>query len=117
VLLYIELWLKAPVQMESGSVVPRQAGTPQGGVISQQLANLFLHDAFDKWMMREFPRIPFDRYADDGICPCRTEAEARTLWHALESRLADCKLISMCSVANSAVHDAGRPARSAALRI
>ena len=64
VLLYIERWLKAPVQMEDGSVVPRTAGTPQGGVISPLLANLFLHYAFDAWMSRNKPHIPFERYAD-----------------------------------------------------
>ena len=65
VLLYVERWLKAPVQMEDGSIVPRTAGTPQGGVISPLLANLFLHYAFDMWMAREYPHIPFERYADD----------------------------------------------------
>lgn len=92
VLLYIERWLKAPVQMEDGSVVQRTAGTPQGGVISPLLANLFLHYAFDMWMVREFPHIPFERYADDAICHCRTEAEARALRVSLAARLADCKL-------------------------
>ena len=77
VLLYIERWLKAPVQMEDGSVVPRTAGTPQGGVVSPFLANLFLHYAFDIWMARSFPAIPFERYADDIICHCRSEEEAR----------------------------------------
>jgi hypothetical protein len=62
------------------------------GAISPLLANLFLHYAFDMWMAREFPHIPFERYADDAICHCRTEAEARALWQALASRLADCKL-------------------------
>ncbi len=75
VLLYIERWLKAPVRMEDGSVVPRTAGTPQGGVISPILANLFLHYAFDMWMTRTFPAIPFERYADDCICHCRSEEE------------------------------------------
>jgi len=60
VLLYIERWLKAPVQMEDGSVVPRTAGTPQGGVISPLLANLFLHYAFDAWMSRNYRHIPFE---------------------------------------------------------
>ena len=83
VLLYVERWLKAPVQMEDGCIVERTAGTPQGGVISPLLANLFLHYAFDMWMAREFPHIPFERYADDAICHCRTEAEARALRHAL----------------------------------
>src|SRR5450759_4271861 len=64
VLLYIERWLKAPMQMEDGSVVPRTAGTPQGGVVSPSLANLFLHYAFDMWMKRTYPHIPFERYAD-----------------------------------------------------
>jgi RNA-directed DNA polymerase len=93
VLLYIERWLKAPVQMEDGSVVPRTAGTPQGGVISPLLANLFLHYAFDMWMARAFPHIPFERYADDAICHCRSAEAARALWSALGDRLAACKLV------------------------
>jgi RNA-directed DNA polymerase len=93
VLLYIERWLKAPVQMEDGSVVPRTAGTPQGGVVSPMLANLFLHYAFDMWMTRTFPAIPFERYADDCICHCRSEEEARALWEALEARFAACGLV------------------------
>jgi len=92
VLLYIERWLKAPMQMEDGRIVERTAGTPQGGVISPLLANLFLHYAFDAWMTREFPRIPFERYADDAICHCRSEAEACALWRALEARMSACKL-------------------------
>jgi hypothetical protein len=79
VLLYIERWLKAPVQMEDGSVGPRTAGTPQGGVISPLLANLFLHYAFDAWMSRNYPHIRFERYADDAICHCKSAAEARAL--------------------------------------
>jgi len=79
VLLYIERWMKAPVQMEDGSVVPRVAGTPQGGVISPLLANLFLHYAFDAWMARTFAHIPFERYADDIICHCKSAEEARNL--------------------------------------
>ena len=93
VLLYVERWLKAPVQMEDGSVVPRQAGTPQGGVISPLLANLFLHYAFDMWMAREYPHIPFERYADDIICHCRSAEEARALWSAIADRFAACKLV------------------------
>jgi RNA-directed DNA polymerase len=92
VLLYVERWLKAPVQMEDGSIAPRQAGTPQGGVISPLLANLFLHYAFDRWMAREYPHIPFERYADDAICHCKSAGEARTLWRALADRFAACKL-------------------------
>ena len=93
VLLYIERWLKAPVQMEDGSVVPRTAGTPQGGVISPLLANLFLHYAFDMWMARTYPHIPFERYADDVICHCKSAEEARALWSALADRFAACKLV------------------------
>jgi RNA-directed DNA polymerase len=93
VLLYIERWLEAPVQLEDGSVVPRMAGTPQGGVISPTLANLFLHYAFDMWMKRTFPAIPFERYADDCICHCRSEEEARALWVALEARFVACGLV------------------------
>src|SRR3984893_8791990 len=93
VLLYIERWLKAPVQMEDGSVEPRTAGTPQGGVISPLLANLFLHYAFDAWMARNYPHIPFERYADDAICHCKSAEEARALWSALQDRFAACKLV------------------------
>ena len=93
VLLYIERWLKAPVRMEDGSIVPRTAGTPQGGVISPLLANLFLHYAFDAWMSRNYPHIPFERYADDAICHCKSAEEARALWSALQDRFAACKLV------------------------
>ena len=93
VLLYIERWLKAPVQMEDGSVVPRTSGTPQGGVVSPVLANLFLHYAFDMWMKRTYPHIPFERYADDAICHCRSADEAEALRSALADRFAACKLV------------------------
>jgi RNA-directed DNA polymerase len=92
VLLYIERWLKAPAQLEDGSVVPRTAGTPQGGVVSPCLANLFLHYVFDMWMGRSFPDIPFERYADDIICHCRSAEEAQVLWSALEARVVACRL-------------------------
>ncbi len=93
VLLYIERWLKAPVQRAGGCVMPRTAGTPQGGVVSPTLANLFLHHAFDMWMARTYPNIPFERYADDIICHCRSEEEARALWRALEVRFTACRLV------------------------
>ncbi len=92
VLLYIERWLKAPVQMPDGSIVERERGTPQGGVISPLLANLFLHYAFDMWMCRNFPGIPFARYADDAICHCRSEDQAMALRAALDARFTDCGL-------------------------
>jgi hypothetical protein len=95
VLLYIERWLKAPVQLEDGNVVPRMSGTPQGGVVSPILANLFLHYAFDMWMARTFPHISFERYADDAICHCKSKSaeEAQALWNALADRFAACKLV------------------------
>jgi RNA-directed DNA polymerase len=91
VILYIERWLKAPVQLDDGTVVVREKGTPQGGVISPLLANLFLHYAFDRWM-RTFRHVPFERYADDVICHCGSESQARHLRAAVERRFADCKL-------------------------
>ena len=92
VLLYIERWLQAPVQMPDGSVVVRERGTPQGGVVSPLLANLFLHYAFDMWMRRNHPDIPFERYADDAICHCESEEQAAALRQSLESRFAECGL-------------------------
>ena len=91
-LLYIERWLKAPVQTAEGSLIERERGTPQGGVVSPLLANLFLHYAFDKWMQRIHPGIPFERYADDAICHCRSEEQAAALRNALEERFTDCGL-------------------------
>ena len=90
--LYIERWLKAPVQYEDGTVEARDRGTPQGGVISPLLANLFLHYAFDKWMQRIHPDNPFERYADDAIVHCRSEAEAQRVKEKIEQRLAECGL-------------------------
>jgi len=87
VLLYIERWLKAPIEMQDGTQKLPQKGTPQGGVASPLLANLFLHYAFDKWMDREHPDIPFERYADDGVCHCKSEAQAETLRSELIDRL------------------------------
>nr|WP_276977135.1 group II intron reverse transcriptase/maturase [Ferrimicrobium acidiphilum] len=87
VLLYIERWLKAPMQMPDGTMVARGKGTPQGSPISALLANLFMHYAFDRWMVREYPGCPFERYADDAVIHCDTEEEARSLWAALAERL------------------------------
>jgi group II intron reverse transcriptase/maturase len=92
VLLYIERWLKAPVQVEGGALEPREAGTPQGGVISPLLANIFLHLAFDTWMAERFPGMPFERYADDVIVHCRTEQQAQALLHEVRERLRRCRL-------------------------
>jgi RNA-directed DNA polymerase len=92
VLLYIERWLKAPVQLEDGSVVNRNIGTPQGSVISPLLANLFLHYAFDEWMRRNHPNIVFERYADDIIVHCKSERQAKWIKSVIEKRLRECKL-------------------------
>ena len=93
VLLYIERWLKAPAMRDDGMLVVRERGTPQGGVISPLLANLFLHYAFDVWLKRGFPGVPFERYADDIICHCRSEREALALRQVVERRFAECGLV------------------------
>ncbi|HEY3616923.1 MAG TPA: group II intron reverse transcriptase/maturase [Candidatus Sulfotelmatobacter sp.] len=92
VLLYIERWLKAPVQLEDGTLEPRERGTPQGSVISPLLSNLFLHYTFDRWMARNYPNIPFERFADDALCHCVSESQAKMLKEALEKRFAECGL-------------------------
>jgi RNA-directed DNA polymerase len=92
VLLYVERWLKAPVVLNDGTRTPREQGTPQGGVASPLLANIFLHHVFDTWMAREFPGCPFERYADDIVVHCRTESEARNVQRAVEQRLRRCEL-------------------------
>ena len=90
--LYIKRWLVTPVLQADGELVARSCGSPQGAVISPLLANLYLHYAFDEWMRREHPMMPFERYADDVVCHCRSEEEAQTLKMQLEARLASCKL-------------------------
>jgi len=78
--------------MADGTLIQRREGTPQGGVVSPLLANLYLHYAFDLWMGREFPNIPFERYADDVICHCRNEAQAQRLKDAIAQRFLACRL-------------------------
>jgi len=90
-LLYIERWLTAPMAKE-GMLIERTRGTPQGGVISPVLSNLFLHYAFDLWMTRTHHDLPWCRYADDGLVHCRSELEAETLKVELQARLAECGL-------------------------
>jgi RNA-directed DNA polymerase len=92
VIKYIERWLKAPFQNKEGIVIERTSGTPQGGVISPVLANLFLHYVFDKWMEINYPNNPWARYADDGIAHCKTLAEAEKLLEKLKVRFEECKL-------------------------
>ena len=88
VLLYVERWLKAPLQMGDGTLVQRDRGTPQGSAISPLLANLFLHYAFDMWLTREFPTVGFERYADDAVVHCETKAQAQHVLGAIAERMA-----------------------------
>jgi RNA-directed DNA polymerase len=92
VLLYVERWLKAPLQLEDGRLVERGRGTPQGSAISPLLANMFLHYAFDAWMAREYPDVRFERYCDDVIVHASSERQARFLRGAIARRLAECGL-------------------------
>jgi RNA-directed DNA polymerase len=92
ILLYVKRWLKAPAQMSDGTLIPREKGTPQGGVASPLLANIFLHHAFDRWMAENHPMNPFERYADDIIVHCRTGTEAKFIRREIEERLQACKL-------------------------
>jgi RNA-directed DNA polymerase len=87
VLLYISRWLKAPMQMPDGTVVAREKGTPQGSPISPVLANLFMHYSFDRWMDREHPDCPFERYADDIVAHCDSEEQAQNLRASMAERL------------------------------
>src|SRR5262249_54967245 len=90
--LYIGRWLRAPVQRPDGTLEQRTRGTPQGGVVSPLLANLFLHYAFDIWLQRSFPGVRFERYADDAIVHCRTEQEACKVLEAIRGRFEQCRL-------------------------
>jgi RNA-directed DNA polymerase len=92
ILLYVERWLKAPLQREDGSLVERDRGTPQGSAISPLLANMFLHYAFDAWMAREHPAVQFERYCDDIIVHARSERQALQLRAMIAKRLAECGL-------------------------
>ena len=91
-ILYIERWLKAPFQTQDGRLIERVSGTPQGGVISPVLANLFLHYVFDRWMARNRPQNPWARYADDGVAHCRSLPETEELLEQLQSRFKECGL-------------------------
>lgn len=90
--LYIERWLKAPILTEEGELIYREKGTPQGGVISPLLANLFLHYSFDKWMEVHHEGIKFERYADDIIVHCKSKSESKSLLKEIGSRLELCGL-------------------------
>jgi RNA-directed DNA polymerase len=92
VLLYIERWLKAPAEIEDGTLLARDRGTPQGGVISPLLANIFLHHVFDMWISREYPGCRFERYADDVVIHCSSQGQALEVKAAVEARLRQCNL-------------------------
>jgi RNA-directed DNA polymerase len=92
ILLYLKRWLEAPAQLEDGTLVPRTKGTPQGGVVSPLVANIFLHLGFDDWMRRAHPGVPFERYADDIVAHCGTESQAQQVLESIRRRLAQCRL-------------------------
>ncbi|CAO5227887.1 reverse transcriptase domain-containing protein [Frankia sp. AgKG'84/4] len=87
--LYVERCMKSLVRKPDGTLETRTMGLPQGGPISPLLANLFLHYALDSWLVREFPGVPFERYADDGVIHCATEEQARHVRDAVGRRLAE----------------------------
>jgi group II intron reverse transcriptase/maturase len=91
--MYITRWLQAPIEDRKGNKRTRDGkGTPQGGVISPLLANLFLHYAFDKWLEITYPNLCFVRYADDIIVHCNSQVEAEEVLLAIKQRLGECKL-------------------------
>lgn len=92
ILLYVERWLTAPFETADGVSLPRTQGTPQGGVVSPILMNLFMHYAFDSWMQRTWPQSPFARYADDAVVHCRSLAQAEAVMRAIATRLEECGL-------------------------
>jgi RNA-directed DNA polymerase len=87
--LYVQRWLQTPTQQPDGTVLPRECGTPQGSAISPVLANLFMHYAFDRWMARENPGVPFERYCDDIVVHCVTQRQAGQVLAEITNRLAD----------------------------
>jgi len=92
ILLYLERWLTVPFENAEGEQVARQRGTPQGGVVSPILMNLFMHYAFDIWMERRYPQCRFSRYADDAVVHCHSQGQARQVMPSIASRLAECGL-------------------------
>jgi hypothetical protein len=90
--MYVERWLKSGIFQTDGTITPTTQGTPQGGVVSPLLSNIFLHVVFDGWMNKHYPHIPFVRYADDIIVHCVSEKQAIYILNAIKLRMADCKL-------------------------
>lgn len=87
VVLYVQWWLQAPVQLPNGTLQKRDCGTPQGSAVSPVLANLFLHYAFDAWMAREYPTVAFERYVDDTVVHCVSDVQAHQLVAAIAQRM------------------------------
>ena len=79
IILYVERWLQAPIQLPDGTVEERKTGSPQGSVVSPLLSNIVLHHVFDNWMATSFPNVPFTRYADDALAHCETRKQAEYL--------------------------------------
>ena len=90
--LYIDRWLKAPVEMKDGKQLKREKGTPQGGPVSPLLANIFMHHAFDEWIKRRIPEIKYERYADDILAHCSSLGQAEKVLEGIEERLKECFL-------------------------
>ena len=92
-LMYIERWLQTPVQTKTGELVERQGkGTPQGGVISPLLANLFLHYAMDKWLEQTHSAVRYVRYADDAVLHCKSKVQADHVLRNVRKRMKQCGL-------------------------
>ncbi len=87
ILLYVSRWLKAGVLHEDGEIRSRTEDTPQGGVISPLLANLYLHHTFDTWMEERYGTCPFERYADDIVIHCVSLEEAQDILKDLHLRM------------------------------
>lgn len=92
-IMYIRRWLQTPVQTESGALIQKLSkGTPQGGVISPLLANLFLHYAMDKWLEQTHPTVKYIRYADDVVLHCKSKVQADYVLENLRKRMFNCGL-------------------------
>ena len=88
----MERWLKAPIRQKDGQLDKRDKGTPQGGVISPLLANLYMHYTFDMWMEKHFPYVRFERFADDILAHCQSLRQADEVLEAIKGRLKECCL-------------------------
>lgn len=109
VLLYVKRWLAAPIQQPDGTLQERTRGTPQGSPVSPVLCNLFLHYALDAWLVREFPAVQFERFADDAVLHCVTERQAQQVLAALRDRMTEVGLaLHPAKTAIVYCQDAGR---------